>query len=156
MGASRSPKNQCGESILSLFSLKLDWFTFSPYKNDFVSAFWKNHKTLSLLKLYTGCQVLDLDSLSTDEKLYFNDMRIEKDLLRNSRLRDRTKQLAQLTRLLCAGLPRLKGVEFYEGFRGMDHEDDDDDGLPFDCRFSVGGDGQVELVTLGARYMAVD
>jgi hypothetical protein len=52
--------------------------------------------------------------------------------------------LALLTRLLCAGLPRLQDVGFYE--RAFSRIGDEFD---FDWEFSVLGDGQVELTRLG-------
>jgi hypothetical protein len=107
--------------ILSLFSVKSDQFTVSPYENEFVSAFQDSHKTLSSLTLYGVRRVFDLDSLSTDEELHLDGTVTHDNVHSNSRLRDRTKQLAQLTRLLRAGLPQLQEVSlvFLKMARGI-------------------------------------
>jgi hypothetical protein len=90
------------------------------------------------------CQVLDLDSLSTDEELHIHhNLHIKEDVLSDSRLRDRTKQLAQLTRILCAGLPRLELVDVDE--KGLSSIDD---GLGRYWMFWVFDDGRVKLVML--------
>jgi hypothetical protein len=88
-------------------------------------------------------QVLDLDSLSNDKELHINDTVTNNDVLSNAYLRNRTKQLSQLTRLLNAGLPQLREFSFNE--EGLGGDDD----LDLEWEFEVSGNGQIELSRLG-------
>jgi hypothetical protein len=132
-------------SFLPISEITFYFRTLGPHflpinVNDFVSAFQENHNTLSSLTLYAVRQVLDLDSLSSDEEPHTDDEFTTHKVQSNSRLRDRAKQLAQLTRLLHARLPQLREVEFIEHAPRRIGDD-----LAVNWKFSVSGDGRVIL-----------